>query len=286
VRPPPRSTGFSISPRLRLSSGLAQLRSSFAKSRLRRVFRAKFALLAASPTPRVINRATYPEAIESIAAWLSHAKEVYGVDVSYVSFNAASLGIDVLLSPDDYVQMIRLGGRRFGELGLNTKWLLGDCPMIGGCIDYVRPIWQTEDIRPYLGPLAFHTYDADTSSDDRLTELGDWAAQQGLEMMGSDNPLNDGNQPFMAMRMLRQLNEAFPPGSQVVATSPNHNSITLFAARAADGKFGVHLVNESLTKDAARLPKLHQMPHGHRAEFSGLCVSDKLWQLADYRLAR
>jgi len=60
-------------------------------------------------SPRVINRATYPEAIESIAAWLSHAKEVYGVDVTYVSFNEASLGIDGLLSPDDYVQMIKDG---------------------------------------------------------------------------------------------------------------------------------------------------------------------------------
>ena len=79
----------------------------------------------------------------------------------------------------------------------------------------------------------------------RATTLYYW------QMMGSDNPINDGSQPFMAMTMLRQLSEAFPPGSQVVVTSPNHSNVTLFAARTADGKFAVHLVNESLVNDAA-----------------------------------
>ena len=52
-------------------------------------------------SPRIISRDMYPEAIESIAAWLLHAKEVYGVEVSYVSFNEANMGIDVLLSSED-----------------------------------------------------------------------------------------------------------------------------------------------------------------------------------------
>ena len=250
-------------------------------------------------SPRIISRSMYPEAIESIAAWLLHAKEVYGVEVSYVSFNEANMGIDVLLSSEDYVQMVRLGSRRFAELGLTSKWLLGDCASIGVSLDYVKPIWAAEDIRPYLGPLAFHNYDADTNSDERLSALGDWAAEQGLEtrsteanwdpelwrrpqifplwdhahqlmlsfnrtikltrattlyywqMLGSDNPLNDGSQPFMAMEILRQLSEAFPPGSQVVGTSSNPSNITFFAARTPDGGLGVHLVNETLDKNGA-----------------------------------
>jgi hypothetical protein len=262
-------------------------------------------------SPRIISRSMYPEAIESIAAWLLHAKDVYGVEVSYVSFNEANMGIDVLLSSEDYVQMIRLGGRRFAELGLTSKWLLGDCFSIGVCLDYVKPIWKAEDIRSYLGPLAFHNYDADTNSDERLGALGDWAAEQGLEtrsteaswdpelwrrpqilplwdhahqlmlsfnrtikltrattlyywqMLGSDNPLNDGSQPYMAMELLRQLSEAFPPGSQVVGTSPNSSQITLFAARTPDGGFGVHLVSQTLDKNSAPEElRIHGLPEG------------------------
>ena len=168
---------------------------------------------------------------------------------------------------------------------------------IGGCVDYVKPIWEVEDIRPYLGPFAFHNYDGETNSDENLTALGDWAAEQGLEtrvteggwdgdlwrrsavfptwqnahqlmvsynrtikmtqattfyyyqMVGSDFALNDGSQTYMAMEVLRQLSEAFPPGSQVVATSQNAHGIVLFAARTPDGGFGVHLVHESLVKE-------------------------------------
>ncbi|HEY5956763.1 MAG TPA: hypothetical protein VIV60_09430 [Polyangiaceae bacterium] len=131
---------------------------------------------------RIIDRTMYPEAIESIAAWLLRAKQAYGVDVDFVSFNEADVGgISVLLSPDDYVELIRQAGARFSELGLKTKWLLGDCASIGACLDYAKAIWAVEDIRRYLGPFAFHSYDATRSPDTRLTAVGDWATEQGLE---------------------------------------------------------------------------------------------------------
>ena len=133
-------------------------------------------------SPRTISRSMYPEAIESIAAWLLHAKEVYGVEVDYVSFNEANLGVTVLLNPEDVVEMVRLGGERFAELGLKTRWLLGDCASIRGCLDYVKPIWAVETIHPYLGPLAYHNWDGTSVSDQTLQALGDWAAEQGLEV--------------------------------------------------------------------------------------------------------
>jgi hypothetical protein len=282
---------------------------------------------------RIIFPTMYPEAIESIAAWLVHAKESYGVEVSYCSFNEANLGFYQLLSSDDYIQMIRLGGQRFAELGLKTKWLLGDCYQIGGCVDYAEPIWETDDIRPYLGPFAFHNYDADTNTDENLTALGDWAADQGLdirvteagwdgdlmrrpkilatwenarqlmlsfnrtlkttkattfyyhEMMGRDYALNDGSQPYPSMEMLRQLNEAFPPGAQIVGTSDNTNDIVLVAARTPDGGFGVHLVNVSLAKDdAPDEVRIDGLPEGEYQLH--LSVDGNLDQLAQSITAR
>jgi hypothetical protein len=78
------------------------------------------------------------------------------------------------------------------------------------------------------------------------------------EMMGGDYALNDGSQPYISMQLLRQLNEAFPPGSQVVATSPNTSSIVLFAARTPNGGFGVHLVNKSVPD----LVRINGLPEG------------------------
>jgi hypothetical protein len=238
----------------------------------------------------------YPEAVESIAAWLLHAKEQYGVEVAYVSFNEANLGITIQLSSEDYVEMIRIGGKRFEELGLNTKWLLGDCSSISGCLDYVKPIWAATEIRSYLGPFAFHNWDGTGVPDETIAAIGDWAAQQDLEtrcteggwdpqlwqrsnefptwnnahrlaisysrvlklsratsfyyweMMGDDYALNDGQNPYPAMEMLRQMSEIFPPGAQIVETSPNKSNLYFVAAKTPDS-FVVHMVNASLKEN-------------------------------------
>ena len=158
---------------------------------------------------RTISRSMYSEAIESIAAWLVHARDQYGVDVKYISFNEANLGVTVLLSPEDYAEMIRVGGMRFEELGLKTKWLLGDCASIRGCLDYVKPIWGREDIRSYLGLLAFHNWDGINVSNDVITALGTWADEQGLEVRctegGWDAQLWQRSNEFPGWTNARQL---------------------------------------------------------------------------------
>lgn len=254
-------------------------------------------------SPRTISHAMYPEAIESIAAWLLQARDMYGVEVDYVSFNEANLGVTVLLSPEDYVEMIRLGGKRFAELGLKTKWLLGDCSSIRGCLDYVKSIWSVQDIHPYLGPLAFHNWDGTSASDASILALGDWAAEQGLEtrcteggwdpqlwqrsnefpgwtnarelavsynrvlkmghvtafyyweMMGQDYQLNDGINPYPVMQILQQMNEAFPPGTRILTTSPNKPGIIWVAGKTPSGDISIQVVSSTAT-DSARLTGL------------------------------
>ncbi len=131
---------------------------------------------------RLIPRPMYPEAIESIAAWLLRARQEYGAEVDYVSFNEANLGVDILLTPQDVVALVKLAGPRFAELGLKTKWLLGDCSNIKSCLEYIRPIWAEKSIRPYLGFLAFHSWDGLDVSDQRFEEIAAFAAQEGLEV--------------------------------------------------------------------------------------------------------
>lgn len=128
---------------------------------------------------RIIPPEMYAEAIESIAQWLLTARDTYGVEVAYVSFNESNIGINVYWMPPEYIEFIRAAGRRFAELGITTRWLLGDTSNIGDTAWYVAAIYAAEDIRPYLGPLAFHSWDAN-ALDDTIQRIATLAEKNGL----------------------------------------------------------------------------------------------------------
>jgi len=67
------------------------------------------------------------------------------------------------------------------EQGLRTKWLLADVSNMDGAVTFARSIWKEESIRPYLGPLAIHSWDSD-ASDVKLTGIRDFAEEEGLEV--------------------------------------------------------------------------------------------------------
>jgi hypothetical protein len=155
---------------------------------------------------RIIPSKNYPELIEMIAAWLLRAKDVYGVEVDYISFNEPNIGVNVSLLPGELIALIRQAGPRFAELGLKTRWLIGDCSNMDGCLDYIKPMWEAEDIRPYLGPAAFHSWDQYTE-DDKLERIAAYAAQNHLEVWCTEA----GWDPF-----LWQTPEAFPKWNNAI----------------------------------------------------------------------
>jgi O-glycosyl hydrolase len=138
---------------------------------------------------KIISRTLYPEAIESIAAWLLRARDEYGVTVDYFSFNEANLGIQVLLSPFDVIEMIKQAGPRFAELGLETKWLLGDTSNIAEAVMYSEWIWREESIRKYLGPFAYHSWDAG-AADSTMQAIGKFADENELEVWCTEGGWN------------------------------------------------------------------------------------------------
>lgn len=230
-----------------------------------------------------------PEVVESIAAWLVKARDTYGVEVKYVSFNEANGGYSTLLPAPDCIALVRLASQRFAELGLQTRWFLGDTFSIQSTIAYVAPIWAAEGIRPAFGPLTFHSWDLE-APDISLKQLASFAQREGLDvwctevgwdaelwqtpermatwehalklawvynrmlklsgatvfqywqMVGYDYNINDGVKPYPALEIIRQLADQLPPGTQIVATSPNLSRTFFFAARAPE-HFVVHLVN-------------------------------------------
>jgi O-glycosyl hydrolase len=133
-----------------------------------------------STDQRQIRPEMFPEAVESILAWLKHARDEYGVTVSYISFNEADGGYHIQLSSRDYAQLIRTAAPMFAAEQLTVKWLLADTANMGNAVSYAKAIWSNEDIRTYLGPLAFHSWDA-SASDSVLRQIGDFAQQEGLD---------------------------------------------------------------------------------------------------------
>jgi len=139
----------------------------------------------ASAQNRKIPPSLYPELAVSMAEWLRRARDVYGAEVAYVSFNEADIGVNVSLTPGEYAGLIAEVTPRLAARGLRVRWLLGDCSNMASCVAYARPIWEDAAARPYLGVFAFHTWDA-SASDAVLTSLYDFGRATSLPMRATE----------------------------------------------------------------------------------------------------
>jgi hypothetical protein len=250
---------------------------------------------------QIIKEGLVPEAIEMIAAWLLTARDEYGVEVAYVSFNEADYGVNVRLSGEEYGALVAAAGPRFAELGLETEWLLSDAANLGGCEFYAREIWKQEAARPYLGPLACHSWDGLSAPVQSLERLGAlsaelerelWISEGGWDfrlwqrseelptwenalklatsysrvlksarataflywqMSGNDYNLNNGIRAYPSLEMLAQYARHFPPGSQVVGTSPDDFTLFSLAVKAPEGGITLHLINTQIRAQPVRV---------------------------------
>lgn len=140
-------------------------------------------------TQRFIPYEKYPEVVEMIAAWLVRARDEYGVEPAYVSFNEPDVGAYISLAPFEAVMLIEQAGKRFDELGLKTKWLIADTANIDGSVAYARSVYQKESIRPYLGVFANHSWDSDSPDSDYL-EVREFAVQNQLDVWCTETGSN------------------------------------------------------------------------------------------------
>ncbi len=112
---------------------------------------------------------------------MKYARDQYGVEVDYISFNEANIGINILFTSQEEVDFIRKAGPRLKDAGLKTRFLLGDTGNMASASSYIPPIYAAEDIRPYLGPLSFHSWDYQTA-DQVIQAIGKFADQNQLEV--------------------------------------------------------------------------------------------------------
>ncbi|MBN1311866.1 MAG: hypothetical protein JXB30_10635 [Anaerolineae bacterium] len=129
---------------------------------------------------QLLHSELYDEVIESMTSWLLYARDEYGVEVDYVSFNEPNLGIAVSVSSEDYARLAIMGGSRFAREGLKTRWVFGEANNMGSALYYSERVWEVVEARPYLGPFVFHGWDADLN-DRTIKRIRTWAMENQFE---------------------------------------------------------------------------------------------------------
>lgn len=140
-------------------------------------------------TQRFVPYENYPEMVEMVAAWLVHARDEYGVEPEYVSFNEPDVGAYVSIAPFEAAMLIEQAGKRFDELGIRTKWLIADTANIDGSAAYARSLLKNQNIHPYLGVFANHSWDSDSPDSDYL-EVRNFALENNLELWCTETGSN------------------------------------------------------------------------------------------------
>ncbi|HMB95547.1 MAG TPA: hypothetical protein VKK61_05870, partial [Tepidisphaeraceae bacterium] len=90
---------------------------------------------------------------KSIGDYLLMFKKVVGDEPQLFSFNESNLGINVLMSPTEHRDMIKLLGAHFASLGLRTKMLLGDANE-PRAVDYVKAALADPEAMKYVGAVS------------------------------------------------------------------------------------------------------------------------------------
>jgi len=136
----------------------------------------------AATSRRSIKPEMYPEVAESIAAWLLRAQLDYGVTIDYISINEPDIGVYISMPPEDVPPLILETSQRLDKLGFHPRWLLADISVLKTCAEYAATVWSHPEVRPYMGPLACHSYDQRYRSDQDLQNLAQFAQARGREV--------------------------------------------------------------------------------------------------------
>jgi hypothetical protein len=124
---------------------------------------------------RRIKPEKYDELIDQIEAFLVTAKNKYGVEADYFSFNESDGGYQVIFSPEETIAFFKKAGERFRKAGLKTKFLWADTAQTKGTVEFATMIAADSTIWKYLGPLCFHSWWSENIPDSEFERIANYA---------------------------------------------------------------------------------------------------------------
>jgi len=122
---------------------------------------------------RRIPESQWGDVLQSVGSYLVYAKEKYGAEPDYFSFNEPDIGIDILFTAEAHRDAIKRFGERFEKLGLKTKLILGDVANARGTDKYCLPTANDAAAMKYVGAVAFHSWNG--ASPQQYAAWGDLA---------------------------------------------------------------------------------------------------------------
>jgi hypothetical protein len=128
----------------------------------------------------------YEEVIDMIVAFLVKAKEEYGVEADYFSFNESDGGYMTIFSPEETIRFFKMAGERFRKAGLKTKFLWADTAQTKGTVEFATMIAADSTIWKYLGPLCFHSWWSENIPDSEFERIAGLAQAWNKEVWCSE----------------------------------------------------------------------------------------------------
>jgi hypothetical protein len=111
------------------------------------------------PTPATaITPEMWPEVMESICSYLEFARDHYGVEPNFFSFNEPSIGVYVLFSPEQHRDAIKSLGEAFLARGLKTKMILAEACSPTVETSYAQPTLNDPCALQYVGVVSIHSW--------------------------------------------------------------------------------------------------------------------------------
>lgn len=130
---------------------------------------------------RILKADMVDEFIESIVAYLLYAQAEYGVTLDTISLNEPDIGVFQTFTPQQQAEIILHAAERFAEVGIETRWAMGETSNMKGAIEYAQQVWETPDIPEQVAVWTYHSWDA-TVNDGILRENAAWAQEIDREV--------------------------------------------------------------------------------------------------------
>lgn len=117
---------------------------------------------------------------KSLCSYIKYAKDRFGVEFDYFSFNESDIGIDVLHTSQEHAEFIKEFGAVLAEAGLPCKMFLGD-NSDATTIDFIRPALADPATHKYIGAVSFHSWRG--CDDETLQKWADAAASINVPLI-------------------------------------------------------------------------------------------------------
>jgi len=132
----------------------------------------------------------WPYVLNCITTYLLYAKEKYGAEADYFSFNEPNIGCRVAFDEIAHRDALKRLGAHFAQAGLKTKLFLGDVSCPRNTLDYTDEAVKDPQAMKYVGALSVHSWGG--AKPEEYAAWADAAAKLGLPLIVAEAGVDAG----------------------------------------------------------------------------------------------